>query len=386
MQRVLIHYGEISLKGKNKCDFEKILIKNIKRFAKVKNIEIKSITRKEGVAIADFIENDKDKIIDLIKPVFGIKNFAFMEQVEKTPEAIIQKGKEILKRLKSQGYKRVAFKTKRADKQFPLKSPDLNNELRFIAEKELGLDVDYKNHEIKIFTDITFSTVYMYSEKIKGLGGLPVGSIGRVLCLLSGGIDSPVAAYQMMRRGCQVDFIHIHSFTSNKLASEGRLKDTIEILNKYRSKSKLYLVPYSIYEFTTWAKINPRYELILFKHYILKLCEKIANLNEYDAIVTGDNLAQVASQTMENMKVTSTGINLIIFRPLLTYEKEEIIKLAQEIGTFDESIKDYKDCCSLVAKNPITKAKIDKFEEILKIIDVEKLIDESIEKMEGFII
>lgn len=386
MQRVLIHYGEISLKGKNKIDFEKKLIQNIRKSAKKHNIIIKYIERKGGVAVIDFEDDKKDLIIKTLLPIFGIKNFAFMKEIEKTPESLNENIREILKRLKNEGYKTFSFKTKRADKNFPLKSPDINNEFRYIAEVELDLKVDYKNYDIQIFTDITFTSVFMYSEKIQGFGGLPVGSVGRVLCLLSAGIDSPVAAYNMMRRGCMVDYLHIHSFANNQLASEGRIKDTIEILNKYRFKSKLYLVPYSVYEFNTLRKIDYRYELILFKYYILKLCEKIANLYHYDAIVTGDNLAQVASQTMENLKVTSSRIKLMIFRPLLTYEKEEIINIAKKIGTFDESIKDYKDCCSLVAKNPTTKAKEEKFEKVLEIINVDELVEKSIEEMQGIVI
>ncbi len=387
MFKVLVHYGEIGIKGKNISDFEIRCVKNIKLSAKKNNLKINNIIRKEKRILIDFNSNDKELIIKTLEPIFGIKNFSFIREVKKDIKSILEEGKKELEKLKKEGFKVISFKTKRGDKSFPLKSPEINNELRFIAEKELGLEVNYKNSEITLFIEILFKECFIYSSKIKGLGGLPVGSTGRVLCLLSGGIDSPVAAYNMMKRGTSVDFIHIHNFINNEFAIKSRLKKTIEILNNYQFQSRIYLIPYSIFEFETMNKnFNSRYSVILFKNYILKLANEIAKEYNYDAIITGDNLAQVASQTMENLEVTSYNIEKLIFRPLLTYDKEEIIILAKKIGTFEESIKEYKDCCSLVAKNPITKAKLDKFKEVLEIINLEELINNSKIKIESFLV
>ena len=387
MTKVLIHYGEIGLKGKNKPDYERKLVNNIKRVCKHNELDITEIERKNQRLVVVFDSENKKLIKKTLKQIFGIKNFSFVREIAKNIESIKSEAIKIMKNLKEDGIEIISFKTKRSDKNFKYTSPEINNELRYIAEKELGLKVDYKNQEEIIYLEISFKSVFIYGDKIKGLGGLPVSSSGRILCLLSGGIDSPVAAYQMMKRGCMVDFVHVHNFATNELAKKSRLKTTVEIVNKYQIMSKVFLVPYSIFEFETMNKyIYDRYQLILFKHYILKLAERLAIDYDYDAIVTGDNLAQVASQTMENLIVTSCNNSKIILRPLLTYEKEEIIEKAKQINTFDESIKEYKDCCSLVAKNPTTKAKQEKFNKVLDNVNIDELVEKSVKDIERFLV
>ena len=382
MLSVLVHYGEIGIKGKNRIDFEVKCVKNIKKSAELNELKINKIKRIEKRIIIIFDSNDKEKIENSLKPIFGIKNFSFVKEIEKRKEKIFETGKEIMKELKNKGINVIAFKTKRSDKNFELNSPEVNNEMRWIAEKEFGLKVDYKNPEKIIYIEISFKSCFIYSSKIIGLGGLPVGSVGRVLCLLSGGIDSPVAAYSMMKRGCQVDFLHIHTFASNKLVKKTKMFEILKILNIYQFKSNLFLVPYSVFiSGLKEKKFNSRYSVILFKNYILKLADEIAKKYDYDAIITGDSLAQVASQTIENLETTSINIEKQIFRPLLAFDKEEIINLAKKIQTYEISIENYEDCCSLVAKNPVTKAKKEKFKEILESINLDEIIKSSMEKI-----
>jgi len=197
---------------------------------------------------------------------------------------------------------------------------------------------------------------------------------------MSGGIDSPVAAWQMMKRGCTVDFLHVHNLKSEKDVEKSKMKEIIKILDKYQFRSKLHLVPYHVYELSTVDKVPRNKDLVLFKHYLLKLAEKIALEKGYKAIVTGDNLAQVASQTLDNIKAVSLGVSLPIFRPLLTYDKEEIVNLGNKAGTYEPSIKQYKDCCSILAKYPQTSTRIKDFEETLKSINVGKIVEESIDE------
>lgn len=383
MQKVIAHYSEIGLKGKNKPFFEKKLKNNIKENCKKFNLKI-ILLKMEGSRISiDFDSTDKEKIRFVLKHTLGIKSFAFAERVEKDLPSILKKTKEKLEKLKLENKSDVSFEVRRNDKNFSVNSIELKADLGEIAQN-LGIKVDYKNSKNVIYIIITMQSIFVFDESELGYAGLPVGSSGRVLVLLSGGIDSPVAAFNMMRRGVKCDFLHFHTYSKNNEVLNTKIKTTVEILNRFQIKSRLYLIPYSPYEFLTSGKIYENYELVFFKHYLLKTAEKIAIQNRYDAIVNGDNLAQVASQTIENLSVASENINLPIFRPLLCYEKEEIVDKAKEIETYELSIKEYKDCCSLFAKNPATKANPKKFHKILEWIELDKIIDKSISEMEVF--
>lgn len=375
MVKALVHYAEIGLKGKNIGFFEDKLIANIKLAAARNKIKLKDIKKENKRIIAEFDAKESD-ISPVLKNTFGIKYFSYITEVKSDIEEIRSSAAKLMKNIKD----KIAFSTKRADKDFPLTSPEVNKELGEIANKH-GLKVDYENAEDKIFIEIMKNKTLIYTERIEGYGGLPVGTSGKVLCLLSGGIDSPVAAWNMMRRGCEVDFLHVHTFRNNTEAEKSKITQLIKALNNYQLNGRLYLVPYSTYEVETLGRMPPRYDLVFFKHYILKLAEALAEKEGYDVVVTGDNLAQVASQTMENLKAASTNIKIPIFRPLLTYEKEEIINRAEEIGTYKISIEAYKDCCSILAKKPATKTKPEKFEAILKEVDVDKIVEKSLKEI-----
>ncbi len=379
MNKVLIHHGEIGLKKGNFPKFEKKLMENIKQSLEGNKLNLKKITRQDKRIIAE-VDSDESKISDSLKKVFGIKNFSFVQEIPATYEDIEEKAEEIMKEDKIE---KISFKTKRSDKKFPLTSVEVNTKLGEVASK-LGIKVDYSNPDKTIFIEVTPKKILIYTEKIEGLGGLPVGTGGKVLCLLSGGIDSPVAAWLMMKRGCNVNFLHFHTFADNKTAEKSKIKKFVETLDNYQTDSKLHFIPYSFYEIHSQGQIPERYDLVMFKHYMLKVAEKFAIENHYDAIVTGDNLGQVASQTIENIKASSQGISTLIFRPLLTYDKEEIIGLARKIDTYNLSIEKYKDCCSILSKSPATKTKLDFFKRLLEDFDMEKLVEKSFEEIETF--
>ncbi len=386
MLKVIANYSEIGLKGKNKSFFEKKLIFNIKENSKKYDLEISLIKKEGSRIIVNFNSENKEKISFVLKHTFGIKSFAFTTQIKKDLNSILDFVRKKLIDLKlndKNDLKFIAFEVTRNDKNFELNSIQLKSKLGEIAH-ELGIKVDYKNSENSINILITMNNVFIFYNSEKGYGGLAVGSSGRVLVLLSGGIDSPIAAWNMMRRGIKCDFLHFHTYLKNEEVLNTKIKSTIEILNQYQLRSRLYLVPYSPYEFLTSGKIYENYELVFFKHYLLKVAQKIARENRYDAIVNGDNIAQVASQTIENLNVSQTNIDILIFRPLLCFEKEEIISRAKEIGTFELSIKEYKDCCSLFAKNPATKANLAKFNKILMNVDIAKIVEKSILEMQVF--
>lgn len=382
-KKVLVHYSEIALKGRNRSFFENKLVENIRKSSEHQKVNLKSVKKGHNLILCEFDSSEtEEKINSALKSVFGIKYFSYVKEINKDINLIKEEVKKIIGDLKSKGFMEIAFKTKRADKEFPFNSLEINKELGEIAN-QFGLKVNYDLKNPIIYVEIVQNCCYIYSKKIYCYGGLPVGSSGKVLCLLSGGIDSPLAVWQMMKRGCQVDFLHVHNFRNNQEAIEHKIKEITKVLNKYQFKSKIYLVPYSVYEFHSIDK-KIQDDLVLFRHYLFRIAGIIASENDYQAIVTGDNLGQVASQTLENMSASEFGISLPVFRPLLTYDKEEIINLAKEIGTYDLSIKEYKDCCSILAKNPKTKTNLKKFKLLLESLDIENLIEKSFKEIETF--
>ena len=377
MTKVLIHHAEIGLKKGNFPYFENKLVENIKKSAEKNKIKLKQIKREEKRIICEF-ESNEEKISSVLKNIFGIKHFSFIYEIDRKIEEIEKKAKEIMEESK---IKKIAFKTKRSDKLFPLTSIEINIKLGEIANK-LGIKVDYSNSDKIIFTEITSKKAYVYTKRVFGPGGLPISTGGKVLCLFSGGIDSHVAAWLMMKRGCEVDFLHFHTYKTNKEAQKGKVKELTDLLNKYQNNSKLYLIPYSSYEIFSQGEVEQKYDLVLFKYYMIKLAEKFALENNYDAIITGDNLGQVASQTIENLKVTSFGVEILIFRPLLAYDKQEIVDLAKKINTYEISIKKYKDCCSILSKNPSIKTRLDFFKRIVDNFNMKDLIEKSMKEIE----
>ena len=383
MTKVLIHHGEIGIKGGNFSFFEKKLMSNIKKASERIGLSVIKMERPHKRLIFEFSSNSKEKISNMLKSIPGIKSFSFIQETERNLEKLKNEVKKILNNYKKEKIKKVSFEVKRSDKNFQLNSTDVKKELGEIANK-LDLKVDYSNPERTIFVEITSEKIYIYFQRVEGIGGLPVGTSGRVLVMLSGGIDSPVAAWLSIRRGCKADFLHFHTFQNNKKAMDSKIKNLVEKLNSFQGSSRIFMTPYSNYEIMVNGKIPGKYELVLFKHFMLKLAEKILEKNYYDAIVLGDSLGQVASQTIENIKASSLGINCLIFRPLITYDKDEIINLSRRIGTLDMSLEKYKDCCSILSKSPSTKTKIMKFEKVLELIDMEDIVEKTLKEAEVF--
>lgn len=382
MHTVLVHYSEITLKGKNRPYFERALKENIIKSAERKDIRVENIKR-DGASFVCTFSGEKERVAECLKHVFGIRQYLFVKTISKDPKEIFAEVKHSLHKIKESGAKTVSFQTKRVDKNFQFTSPELNKEFGELANKE-GLKVNYSDKKHIIYTNIGNNTTYVSSEKISAYGGLPTGTSGKILVLLSGGIDSPVATWSLMKRGAHCDFLHVHSLQKAKDVLESKIPKTIKILNNYQFESKLYVVPYTLFDLSVMGNIPQKYELVLFKHYLLKLSEKLAHKYKYSAVANGDSLSQVASQTLENINATQYDISLPVFRPLIGHNKEDIIKISEEINTYELSIEEYKDCCSLVSKHPATKTKREKFKEVLKDVDIEKLVEKSIDELEVF--
>jgi len=356
----LIHYGELSLKGKNRSLFENKLKENIERQTGGK------VTKYRGRFV---LENGEP---ELLKYVFGISWYAEALRVDKNYVSIRD---IILSKLDKElsGKSSFAVFVKRSDKSFPQTSMELENDIGSAISKRFPIKVNLKNPELSVYVEIA-DEVYVYFTKKQGLKGLPVDVSGNVLSLLSGGIDSPVASYLMIKRGCRVNFIHFHVFSNNSLIRDTKMRYVFEIFNKYQSNSRIYLVPYYHFEMAVLETINTRgYELILFRRFMVRVAERIALQNNFKALVTGDSLGQVASQTMENIAQITSTVSMPIFQPLIAYDKQEIVDLAKKVETYELAIENYKDCCSIVSVNPRTKAKknqIQLLEERMKIDDV----------------
>ncbi len=383
MVQVLVKFSEIALKGSNRSFFISRLVANIQKSSNRYNLDVKIIKEHSRIICIYDESSKKEDIVESLSNVYGIKYFGFESICQKNVTALKDKIIELLKGFKDKPIKTISFKTKRSDKDFEMTSPQINSSLSQIT-KEMGFIPDYKEYDIEINIEVALKKIHIYAEKYEGLSGLPVGTSGKVLVLMSGGIDSPVATTEILKRGCTADFLHIHTFPNNNIALDNKIKDLVKILNKYQFKSKLFLLPYYKYDFMIQGKIPKRYDLIFFKHYIFKLAERIAKEKGYDAIISGDSLNQVASQTIENIKCTNYSIDLPILRPLISHDKEEIINKAIKIGTFDTSLINYKDCCSLMAKNPLTQTNISKFISEISKIEMNSILSASLNEMEEF--
>jgi len=362
----LIHYGELFLKGKNRSLFENKLKENIERKTGGK------VTKYRG----RFVLENGDP--EFLKYVFGISWYAEALRVDKNYDSIRD---IILNKVDKEltGKSSFAVFVKRSDKSFPYTSMELENDIGREISKSFAIKVNLKNPELSVFIEIA-DDVYVYFKKKQGLKGLPVDVSGNVLSLLSGGIDSPVASYLMMKRGCRVNFIHFHVFSNNTLVIDTKMRRLFESLNKYQSNSRIFLVPYYQFEMEILKAVNTKgHELILFRRFMVRVGERIALQYGFKAPVTGDSLGQVASQTMENIAQITKIISMPIFQPLIAYDKQEIVDLAKKVGTYELSIENYKDCCSIVSSNPRTKANKKQIQLLEEKMNINDVIDKTLE-------
>jgi len=375
MRRVcVIHYSEIGLKGHNRPFFEKMLVENVKRV--LKGVAHVKVERLQGRLVFPLNGADLQRIEEILMKVFGISWFAFASVAEPSVDSIRRMVMEEASRVVKPG-EPVKVEVKRADKRFPATSLELSKNLGRMLVEKLGVSVSLKNPSKRIFVEVLGREAYVFTEKKRGLGGLPVGSSGRVLSLLSGGIDSPVASYLMMKRGCEVSYLHFHPFRDNAEAENSKIMEIVRRLLPYSGETAVTFVPSYEFQIAT-VNIPAKYDLVLFRRFMLKVGERIAEAEGARALVTGESLAQVASQTLENMVAISSGLRIPVFRPLIAFDKEEIVNMAKKVGTYELSIKPYKDCCSIIARHPETRAKLEVVERLERQIDVESVVSRTI--------
>ncbi len=381
---IICHYSEIGLKGKNRIFFEKKLKDNIKKVLDVYVPEsFVTIKRLRGRFLIELTESGKEstaQIKEILINIFGLAYFAFAYESEPDLNIIKSDSLELMKRLE---FKTFRVTARRIDSRFPYTSQQLNEDVGEVIFEKMNKSVNLKYPEATCFIDILDEGTFLFTEKIQSANGLPIGVSGTVVVMLSGGIDSPVAAYYAMKRGMQVIYVHFHSVPLVSEASVEKVRDTVTILKKYQPKSKLYLMEFAAIQQQIMVDCNEKLRVVLYRRYMMKIAEKVAELENAKAIYTGEALGQVASQTIENITVVEESVNLPIMRPLIGFDKHEIIEKAQEIGTYDISILPHEDCCTLyVPKHPATKARLIDIQKNEASLDSDNLIEESLKTAE----
>ena len=377
---IILREGEMVLKGRNRRDFEYRLIKNVKRA--VKEFDGVSVERSYGrVYIRNSNENTQE-IIKRVKLIPGIFNMSPIVKTDKNLDNIKALALDML--TKAIGDKKTfKVEAKRSDKTYPLESMEISRQVGgyILAKYEGDLKVDVRNPDIVVNIEITFTAANIFSEKIEGAGGLPIGSSGRGLTLLSGGIDSPVAIWMGLKRGVEMDAIHFHSFPFTSERSKEKVVDLTKILAKHRGIMRLYVINFTEIQKIIGLKCPKEYYITIMRRFMMRIATKVANKYEYKALFTGESIGQVASQTLESMAAINAVTNIPILRPLASMDKHHIIEIAREIGTYETSILPYEDCCTVfVPENPVIRPEISICEEGEKELDIDKLIDECLEK------
>ena len=380
----IVRCGEVALKGMNKPYFERMLADRIRR--NLKNIEGVSVKRKDGLIFIRSEKNtDPDTIINETTKVFGVDSVS--KAIEAQPElnAIGEAAAGYMMELiEKRGVKTFKVAAKRADKSFAVKSPEIDS---ILGEKILigckVLKVDVHQPDVLLHVDVRSDRAYIYEGKINGFGGLPLGTNGKGLVLLSGGIDSPVAAWMMAKRGMLIEAVHFHSYPYTSPRARQKVEELASILASYCGGFKMHVINLLPIQEQIVANCPEEETTILVRRFMMRIAEKIAQKRSCMMLITGENLGQVASQTAEALVVTDASVTRPVMRPLIAMDKTEIMDKAREIGTYEKSIEPYEDCCTVfLPKHPTTKPKLERILESESRLDCEALIQAAVESAE----
>ncbi|MHB8061639.1 MAG: tRNA uracil 4-sulfurtransferase ThiI [Ruminiclostridium sp.] len=385
---ILVRYGEIILKGLNRPVFEEILIGNIKsaiyKFGKAK------VSKSQGrIYIEPQDENyDFDLVLQKVIKVFGIVSVSPVWKIDTDYEQIKSNALQMTTELVNQyGHKTFKVETKRGNKRFPMQSPEISSDIGgYILENIPDLSVDVKNPDFILYIEVRENS-YIYSENIKAYGGMPLGSNGKAMLLLSGGIDSPVAGWMMGKRGVELEAIHFYSYPYTSERAKQKVIDLAQIMTQSCGKIRLHVVPFTEIQLEINAHCPEEQATIIMRRLMMKIAELIARKTNAMALITGESMGQVASQTMHGLYCTDAAVNMPVFRPLIGMDKVEVIDIARKIDTFETSILPYEDCCTVfVAKHPQTKPKLDKIILSESAVDFEPLINTAVENTEVIVV
>lgn len=382
----IVRCGEVALKGMNKPYFERVLLQRIKKRLKSKIEEPFEAFRKEGL-IYVYADNavDSEKLVKEVGSVFGVASVSPATESSNSIEEIGKVAVDFMnKAIEERGIKTFKVKAKRADKDYPIKSPEV---ARLIGASVLKgckvLKVDVHNPDCTLFVDVRHDGAFLFLDKIRGYGGLPLGTNGKGTILLSGGIDSPVAAWLMAKRGMIIDAVHFHSYPYTSPRALEKVKELAGIIAGYTGSFNMHVVNLLPVQEQIVSNCPEESTTILVRRFMMRIAERISEKFGSKMLITGESLGQVASQTAESLVVTDAAVKMPVMRPLIAMDKIEIMDIAKEIGTYEKSIEPYEDCCTVfLPKHPETKPSLVKIEESESHLDVKKLIDDAVESLE----
>lgn len=377
---VLVRYGEIILKGCNRPMFEDALIRNIK--TAIADDGAVKITKAQATIYIEPLDDDSqtDSICEKLKKVFGIVSIVVAYRTEKSVDAAAEEIKTCFAKELSEA-KTFKVEAKRADKKFPLKSPEICAE---VGEKVLdafpNLTVNVKEPDITLHVEMREGYGYVHIGRQKGAGGMPSGTNGKALLLLSGGIDSPVAGYMIGKRGVSLEAIHFFSYPYTSDRAKDKVMKLAKIIGGYMGGIKVHIVPFTEIQLQIRDKCPEEHLTLVMRRFMMQIAQRIAEKRHCTALVTGESIGQVASQTMSALAVTDDAVTMPVFRPLIGMDKEEIVEISRKIDTFETSILPYEDCCTVFTpKHPSTKPRLNKVVASQNLLDCERLINEAVE-------
>jgi thiamine biosynthesis protein ThiI len=375
MKSVIVHYQEIALKGKNRPWFIARLARNIRKA--VSDLDVRDVRVLMGrIEVVLGPSAAWEPVRDRLALVFGIANFARAGRAPLDVDAIAA---AVLKDLGPENPETFRVSARRADKRFPLTSPQIEREVGGRIKEARNWLVDLEEPALTIRVEALTSEAFYSFGKERGPGGLPVGASGRVACLLSGGIDSPVAAWRMLRRGCRVLFVHFHSYPILSRVSQEKARELARLLTRYQFESRLFLVPFGEIQQRVVLAVQPPLRVVIYRRLMLRIAERIAREHRAQALVTGEVVGQVASQTLENLTTIGSVAVLPVLRPLIGMDKEEITAEAQRLGTYPISIIPDQDCCTLFTpRHPATRARRDEIEAAEAQLPLDEIVNEAV--------
>jgi thiamine biosynthesis protein ThiI len=373
---VIVKTHELALKGKNRPWFMRRLTENLRHATQGTGVSrVWQAQLMVGLTLED--ESSWPLVKERVRGCFGVAKFFLANEFPQDLDLI----KEALPgMLKGREFRSFRIETNRADKRFPMTSPEVNRDLGRFVEELTGARVDLSNPDFSVYLDIQSRGILLYFDETPAPGGLPVGSSGRVAVMLSGGIDSPVAAWHMMKRGCTATYVHFHSYPLSDRSSIEKAGELVQHLAKHQRRSELFLAPLAEIQKRIIVETPPSFRVLLYRRFMMRIAERLARQSGAKAIITGESCGQVSSQTLENIAVVDDVAGMPVLRPLIGLNKEEIVGMARNIGTFPISVQPDQDCCSLfVPRHPETRARLGTVERLEQRLPVDELVAEALE-------
>lgn len=378
---ILIRYGELALKGKNRDQFEETLSRSVKSvlrsFYKIK------VRRTYGRMYVELNGEDAGEVIARLQKVFGITSMSPTKRIDADPELINATALEMVKSLPTPP-RTFRVESRRADKRYPMKSMEVSRMVGgHILRNIEGIKVDLHNPEVVVNVEIRSEGTFLSCRTFEGVGGLPVGVSGKVMLLLSGGIDSPVAGWMMLKRGVTLEAIHFHSYPFTSERALDKVRDLAHKLTKYGGTVNLHVVPFTEIQTQIRQHCPEDYTITIMRRFMMRIAERVAKKAGALALATGESLGQVASQTLESMNTINSVVQIPILRPLVGMDKTEITQISRKIDTFELSILPFEDCCTIFTpKNPVTRPKPQLAEKFEQALDVDALVQDAVERTE----